>query len=52
MKEKIANAITLMAKKAARKTVGKSFLIGSYEIKPPRELLDKKGCTKNEHPMQ
>ena len=41
MKEKIAKHIAHIAKKAAYKTVGKSFVIGSYEITPPNELINK-----------
>ncbi len=42
MKGKIAESIAKMARNAADRTVGKSFYIGSYEIKPPKELLNKK----------
>lgn len=46
MRERIANAIVQIAEKAAYKAVGKSFHLGVYEIKPPKELLDKKRCDK------
>lgn len=39
MKEKIAGRIIRLAKKAAYKSVGKSFDPGVYEIKPPAVLL-------------
>lgn len=41
MKEKIVGRIIQLAKKAAYKSVGKSFDPGVYEIKPPEELLKK-----------
>lgn len=46
MKEKIAGRIIRMAEKAAYKSVGKSFDIGVYEVKPPEELLKKKRTDK------
>ncbi len=52
MKEKIAGRIIQMAEKAAYKSVGKSFDIGIYEVKPPEELLEKKRTEKNESIMQ
>lgn len=42
MKEKIAKRIACIAEKMAYKSVGKSILLGVYEIKPPKELLNKK----------
>lgn len=42
VKEKIANIIAHNAEKIAFKSVGKSILIGAYEVKPPEELLKKK----------
>lgn len=47
MKEKIAGRIIKLAKKAAYKSVGNSFPIGTYEIKPPEELLKRIRDTKN-----
>lgn len=38
MKEKIAGRISRMAKKATYNSLGKSFDIGVYEVKPPEEL--------------
>lgn len=52
MKEKIAREIVRMVEKAAYRTVGKSTMIGVYEIKPPEELLKKKRLIKNESTMQ
>lgn len=46
MKEKIAKEIVRIAEKAAYKNVGKSTILGTYEIKPPEELLKKKECNK------
>lgn len=46
MKEKIAKSIVHMAKRVAYKAVGKSIRIGTYEITPPKELLNKKRCDK------
>ena len=46
MKEKIAKRIVCMAERAAYKSVGKSIPTGMHEIKPPKELLDKKRSMK------
>lgn len=46
MKEKIAKTISCMAEKAAYKSAGESFPMGAYEIKPPKELLEKKRSVK------
>ena len=42
MKEKIAKKIVCNAEKIAHWSTGKSCAIGAYEIKPPKELLNKK----------
>ena len=46
MKEKIAKTIACNAKKIAYGSVGKSIVIGAYEIKPPKALLNRKRCIK------
>lgn len=55
MKEKIAKRIAkrivCSAEKIAYRSVGKSIVFGVYEIKPPKELLNKQGLTKNEYIM-
>lgn len=39
MKKKIAKMLVRAAKKTAYKTVGESFPLGIFEIKPPAELM-------------
>ena len=42
MKEKIAREIVKRAKKAACKSVGKSFPLGVHEITPPSEFISQR----------
>lgn len=46
MKRKIVKKIVFIAEKAAYRGVAKSWTLGAYEIKPPKELLDKKRSVK------
>lgn len=46
MKNEIAKMLVNVAKKTAYKTVGKSFPLGVYEIKPPAELTRQRKCNK------
>ena len=48
MKEKIAKIIVFSGEKAAYWCVGKSIAIGVCEIRPPKNLLKRKGVKKNE----
>lgn len=51
-KEKLAGRIVHMAEKAAYRTVGESFPTGTYEIKPPEELVKRKRENRNGSVMQ
>lgn len=46
MKDKIAKKIVNMAEKTAYRTVGKSFPMGTFEIKPPIQLMQQRKCNK------
>lgn len=46
MKKIIAKMLVSAAKKTAYKTVGNSFPLGIYEIKPPAELIRQRKCKK------
>lgn len=44
--KRLAKIIVKVAEKIAYRNVGKSLSIGTYEIKPPKELLDNKRCNR------
>lgn len=46
MKKKIAKRIVRIAEQVAYWNIGKSILIGTYEITPPKELVNKKKGSK------